>query len=449
MIITGVQDITPVVDGNDAVVYTLVPSLSSLNIDASRTLELSCTVRLYRSEGEGVPVAQTSGNLSLRGYDANGNLVSSSVATSTNGQITFLSSAGNNQCMRFRIDYVKNSQSVTYITVPVILSGKRDRFCGYWNANTTYYDDNEVNDNVVLLLDNGSEQAYERKGGGTVRGATYKPNTTTGQTKWKAIETNPKTYFKTVLAMVVSAQEGDFDRLHALDAFFKNVTIEGVFRNLITEIDYRSGYEQNTDLIFKKASDVYIDGQRVTSAVWYLDVLRCGNIIRIKSLPSDSSLSGSVGIHLPYFINNGKYCRNFTKAPSYTDTAVLENPRLMTADEMRMLVNKRIVIILDYASGYDFSRFAQTFITAHTFVPNGTQEWQIKNIANGWFSVNSGASADNLKHADVNIGRRRTIFLECKMLYDVEGFYSYLWTSTATDPSTEDQSGELIDNVWD
>ena len=172
MIITGVQDITPVVDGNDAVVYTLVPSLSSLNIDASRTLELSCTVRLYRSEGEGVPVAQTSGNLSLRGYDANGNLVSSSVATSTNGQITFLSSAGNNQCMRFRIDYVKNSQSVTYITVPVILSGKRDRFCGYWNATTTYYDDDEVNDNVVLLLDNGSEQAYERKGGGTVRGAT-------------------------------------------------------------------------------------------------------------------------------------------------------------------------------------------------------------------------------------------------------------------------------------
>ena len=46
MTITGVLDIVPVVDGEDAVVYSLSPSISSFNLDAARTLELECTVTL-------------------------------------------------------------------------------------------------------------------------------------------------------------------------------------------------------------------------------------------------------------------------------------------------------------------------------------------------------------------------------------------------------------------
>lgn len=141
MTITGVFDIVPVVDGekgDDAVVYSLQPTLSSFNLDAARTLELECTVRLYKTEGAGLPVAQSSGNMVVRGFKADGTVVNSSVSTSTNGQITFLSSAGSNQCVRFRVDYVENSQSITNITIPVVLAGKRGRFRGYWNQNDTY-----------------------------------------------------------------------------------------------------------------------------------------------------------------------------------------------------------------------------------------------------------------------------------------------------------------------
>ena len=113
-------------------------------------------------------------------------------------------------------------------------------------------DDDEVCDNVVLLLPDNSEQAYERKGGGSGTGATYKPNTTQGATKWKAVETNPKTYFKTVLAMLISAQQGDFDYLWAKYCYFKEVTIEGCLNNLITVIDPANNI--NSDLIISRTS---------------------------------------------------------------------------------------------------------------------------------------------------------------------------------------------------
>lgn len=435
MTITGVLDIVPVVDGEDgapAVTPSLQPTLSSFNLDAARTLELECTVTLYKTEGGGPPVAQSSGNLIVRGLKADGTVVNSSVSTSTNGRITFLSSAGNNQCMRFRVDYVENGQSITHITIPVVLSGKRDRFRGYWNQDDAYLDDDEVCDNVVLLLPDNSEQAYERKGGGSVTGATYKPNTTQGATKWKAVETNPKTYFKTVLAMLISARQGDFDYLWAKYCYFKEVTIEGCLNNLITVIDPANNI--NSDLIISRTAN------NVTT--YYIDILRCGDYIWIKSLPAYG-----VSYKLPYYVDSGNYTRGWTK---YV-TGVAHQ---MSADEMRQLTGRRITIKIDDS----LDDYGTTIDGAFHFQPYPTNNvgTQLKFVANGqrYFYVPVSNYVANLYDYRRSTHIIPHIFhIECVSAVFSKNetspdfhSYGYVWLAEANAPTTYQTEG--IDTAW-
>ena len=232
MIITGVLDIIPVVDGEDAVSYEIRATPTTLNTNAARTQEVTCTVNIYKKKGTGSPVLMNSGYVSVTGYDKSmtslGSVTTKTLSPSSY-TVTFLSSALNNTVYYFRVQYLTSSGGtlLAEVFVPVVLGGPRDRFRGYWNADDNYEDSEEVKDNVVLQLPNNQEQAYERKGGGTVTGSAYKPNTTQGATKWRAVETNPKTYFKTVLAALIAAQEGDFDSLHALHCVFGDVKVSG------------------------------------------------------------------------------------------------------------------------------------------------------------------------------------------------------------------------------
>lgn len=102
-----------------------------------------------------------------------------------------------------------------------------------------------------------------------------------------------------------------------------NFTINGVYNNLITTIN-----AANVDnYIIKQGSE------------YYLDVLKCGDNIVIDALPD--GFSGA--LNLPFYANDVIKKRGYTR---YLDSST-STPRLMTTDEMRMLVGRKIVVRWD------------------------------------------------------------------------------------------------------
>ena len=109
-----------------------------------------------------------------------------------------------------------------------------------------------------------------------------------------------------------------------------NFTIQGVYNNLITVIN--SGNCDN--YIIKHTDSNYHDW-------WYLDVLRCGNYVRIDYLPEAfRNASENQTLYLPFYANSGLKKRGYTRyLASSTST-----PRLMTTDELRMLAGRKMMI---------------------------------------------------------------------------------------------------------
>lgn len=120
-----------------------------------------------------------------------------------------------------------------------------------------------------------------------------------------------------------------------------NFTIRGVYNNLITVID------ENTwdKYIIKMGSG--------SSAKFYLDVLRCGTFVMINYLPvSDFNAASDGMLHLPYYANDNYFTRGYTR---YLDTSDA-TPRLMTADELRMLAGRKMVIKWNAFTGISNNR---------------------------------------------------------------------------------------------
>lgn len=99
-----------------------------------------------------------------------------------------------------------------------------------------------------------------------------------------------------------------------------NFTINGVYNNLITTINA----DNVGNYIIKQGSE------------YYLDVLKCGDNIVIDKLPD--GFSGT--LNLPFYANDVIKKRGYTR---YLDSST-STPRLMTTDEMRMLVGRKIVV---------------------------------------------------------------------------------------------------------
>lgn len=111
-----------------------------------------------------------------------------------------------------------------------------------------------------------------------------------------------------------------------------NFTVRGVYNNLITVIN-----DSNWDkYIIKIGSGTF--------SKWYLDILLCGTFVVIESLPSDVvrefNASSDGMLHLPYYANDNYFTRGYTR---YLDKST-STPRLMTADELRMLAGRKMVI---------------------------------------------------------------------------------------------------------
>ena len=224
---------------------------------------------------------------------------------------------------------------------------------------------------------------------------------------------------------------------------FKNVVIEGVFNNLITEIDWDNNI--NRDLIISYTES--------STTKYCLDVLRCGNMVRIKSLPSGLNTSSSSStekyLRIPYFISDTANERTRTKLAK--DGTTLTTARRITADEMRMLVGRKLVLILDADIGWEY-----TYIRSHKATPNGIEggspsisnlKGAIVDVANGQPHIKDSGSLSSLEPIDVKINYKKTVYMECRLIRDVDhSRYCYIWTCTTADALNG--TGEPIDNSW-
>lgn len=222
-----------------------------------------------------------------------------------------------------------------------------------------------------------SEQAYIRKRSGSATAVCQgiEPGVTQGwQNYWQAIDSNEAAYFRSLLVAFISARDGAFDHLSAVDVDitgtlnattgkFQNVFVNGCINNLITVIDTANNI--GNDLIL---TDEYSNH--------HLDVLRCGDFIWIKSLPRPLWYGSNYHyLHLPWFIDSATCWRGRTKYLTDVEHA-------MTSNEMRQLVGRKITIMVEPS-------YERVFLSGISAVePYGTQTDALRRISNGQYVLN-------------------------------------------------------------
>lgn len=249
---------------------------------------------------------------------------------------------------------------------------------GLYDNDTNYEFSGEYVDwvlkNFTASEGSVSEQAYIRKRSGSATAVCQgiEPGVTQGwQNYWQAIDSNEAAYFRSLLVAFISARDGAFDHLSAVDVDitgtlnattgkFQNVFVNGCINNLITVIDTANNI--GNDLIL---TDEYSNH--------HLDVLRCGDFIWIKSLPRPMWYGGTYKyIHLPWFIDDATNWRGRTKYLTNVEHA-------MTSNEMRQLVGRKITLMVD-------TSYENTFLSGISAAdPYGNQADAIRRITNGQY----------------------------------------------------------------
>lgn len=111
-------------DGADAVTYQLIPSVTQLKTNATRTISTSCTVKAYKTVGS--TRSTFNGMIAVRGYDESGAV---QFTTAGSGTVTFsTNSTGSNRplCIRFECALgLTSGEIVAQLTIPVVMDGKK------------------------------------------------------------------------------------------------------------------------------------------------------------------------------------------------------------------------------------------------------------------------------------------------------------------------------------
>ena len=178
--------------------------------------------------------------------------------------------------------------------------------------------------------------------------------------------------------------------------------------------------------------------------VVYLDVLRLGDTVKILSLPSDaigSGLSDKRFLEFPYYIDGELNCRTLTRFNGKSDSV----PRLIKADEMRMLGSKRITLLLKDAVSTPYTlaqcfflSYASSYLSSDLQMANATYVY--KYPTNGMiYDDSSGMGLNGIK----------VVTLECRaaFFYDDKGnksCYGYAWVSSRDE--TLSQFGNNLDS---
>lgn len=237
--------------------------------------------------------------------------------------------------------------------------------------------------------------------------------------------------------------------IYAQTGKFKDIIIEGVMNNLITEID------ETSDKIIEYK---WTDSSNTEHTEYCLDVLRCGNVVRIKSLPSgiqNTTESQYKYLNLPYFVNAGPYQGDPVCARTHTrlnvDGTVSSTSRPITADEMRMLVGRKLCLIFDFYNQSLTNVKMPAFGIMPSSIANGSESISdLKNaviaVANGNPHINS-TDVSNLFRRDVSLGVNRTVWMECRMVRDNNTYQAvYVWTTNYTETNGIDEDN--LDYYW-
>lgn len=245
---------------------------------------------------------------------------------------------------------------------------------------------------------------------------------------------------------------GDYFSLMNGNLRCQNLTVAGVYNNLIDVIDWANGTGRDKIIIvFFEYSDGngdilgYTDKsgnivdpdnmvQYAQSARCYLDVLNCGDMLIIKSLPSTikETLICDGYLRMPFFIDSDYQDRTYTR---FDDDGI----HLITPDELRMVVGKKMVIRTTITD----AQYNHTCITGqYNLTPlDSTTSRAISNLANGLpFYLdrptgNNGELRPDLVKADQGLYVPKTLFMEFKMcefftdtaVQNAYVSYGYVW----------------------
>ena len=167
-----------------------------------------------------------------------------------------------------------------------------------------------------------------------------------------------------------------------------------------------------------------IDNVTVSSYVSYLDVLRIGSMLIVESLPSDAvgtSGNDQKRINLPYYIDSYNNERGYTRFGNHSNSI----PRLMKADEMRMLEGKRITI--RFGSNIGTTADYTQLTTLFSFLDQGND----RDFFNGVRYVQNPRDDANVR-VSFPINPSRVISVICNFFYFKAGSSpscaGYAWT---------------------
>lgn len=167
-----------------------------------------------------------------------------------------------------------------------------------------------------------------------------------------------------------------------------------------------------------------IDNVTVSSYVSYLDVLRIGSMLIVESLPT--AAKGTSGndqkrINLPYYIDSYNNERGYTRFGNHSNSI----PRLMKADEMRMLEGKRITI--RFGSNIGTTDSYTQLSTLFSFLDQGND----RDFFNGIRYVQNPKDDANVR-VSFPINPSRVISVICNFFYFKAGSSpscaGYAWT---------------------
>ena len=270
---------------------------------------------------------------------------------------------------------------------------------------------------------------------------------------------------------------GDYFSLMNGNLWCQNLTVAGVYNNLIDVIDWANGigkdkiiiaYFSGTDgdgdvLAYSNSLGSIVDadsGEIVEpdslnygSIRCYLDVMNCGDMLVIKSLPSVLQLNSDDQdgmLRLPFFIDSGIQERTYTR---FNDSGI----HLITPDELRMIVGKKMVI----RTTINDTLYQQTFLKGqYHLTALDASARAIQTLVNGLpFYLdrpigNNGEIRPDLVMADQRLNGPKTLFLEMKLceffsdtsITQASRKYGYAWCGQESYAGSA--LGEDIDVAW-
>ena len=240
-----------------------------------------------------------------------------------------------------------------------------------------------------------------------------------------------------------------------------NFTVTGVVNNLITVIDWANNINRDKIILAKYDSNNFEgyyqsgDDLSTTTLRCYIDVLRCGDFIHIKSLPDEVRGEHCDGfVRLPYFITD-KYD---LQDRGHTRDGLEDNdtPHLMMPDELRRLVGRKFTFRI---SDMDTNWFQVQLLGGFHFSVYDSGNIALQNVGNGqsMYLLPEKSQGVYPEATSFRMSIPSTLhfeFRQCEFWHldttqnaYIGGDYGYAWTCSMNLPQSF-SGNEYIDEEW-